>query len=647
MSWRAAARWLLAALPLAAAAEDANEAARLAIRTKQFSQAVGLLAPAARGGSADADYLLGLAHWNGVGTPADRDAARASLRRAAERGHGAAAFALAALLADGTPGERTEASGWIERAAAAGYSPAIELRAARTLPLVDPRGAPGLGADLRFAIARSAAHANDAALLALVVTRESAARRGEFGRTLLFDAAAAGAADAVRVLLGAGAVPEAADEYGQTPLMLAAVQSNVLVTRLLLDSGARANAADKAGRTALFRAAAADQAGQASALLAAGAGADLKDIDGWSAVDLAQRAGAAAALAVLHAAGGRPAVPAVAVRSGGGVDATRPGALYQGWDPLLIAVAHDAAAEIRTRVAAGASVEATTPQGDSALELAIDLRMAAAARALVELGANLGRKGRDGSDPVERVVRSGDTALFTEAVRPRVRLDSGARAGRLLAIAVGRGDAAMMRALLAAGLPATAADGDRMTPLMHAARAGNADLAKLLLDRGARVADADVRGRTALWYGAAAGSAPATAVLLAVHAPLDTADRDGVTPLLAAIRAGADDVVARLLAAGAPAEARSAGADAPLRFAAEAGHLRILTRLLERRVQVDATDEFGETALMVAARNGDVQISVRLLSAGANARLRNRERATAADLAEARGFMALADRLRD
>ena len=45
-------------------------------------------------------------------------------------------------------------------------------------------------------------------------------------------------------------------------------------------------------------------------------------------------------------------------------------------------------------------------------------------------------------------------------------------------------------------------------------------------------------------------------------------------------------------------------------------------------------------------RSGDEPLCSRLLAAGANSRLRGRDRATAGDIAESRGFTALAKRLR-
>ena len=125
----------------------------------------------------------------------------------------------------------------------------------------------------------------------------------------------------------------------------------------------------------------------------------------------------------------------------------------------------------------------------------------------------------------------------------------------------------------------------------------------------------------------------------------DGADRDGETPLLAAIRAGSEPVVSRLLRGAAPMLAARIEKQ-PLRVAAESGQAKIVALLLDRKPPLDATDAFGDTALMAAARNGDAATCVSLLSAGANPRLRNRDRATAAELAEARGFTKLAERLR-
>lgn len=641
-------RWLFAVFlftcaPAMAAAPDDLAPARLAIRTKQFAQAVQLLEQDARGGSADAQYLLGLATWNGIGVRANRDAARDSLQHAAQSGHPAAAYALAALLVDGTSAERTEATAWIARAAAAGYAPAIALHDAHQLPLSDGRVATGLGADLRLEIARVAARNDDLPLLEAIGVAELVGRKDSFGRTLLFDAAAAFSTDAAQLLLRAGADVNLADDFGVTPLMLAAQHPRAAMTRLLLGKGARVDAADQAGRTALFRAAAGNSAEQVAVLHDAGAAIDHADLRGWTSFDLALQRDAPAALEALRAAGGRATNVVTARSEAVGIDAASPGILYRGWPPLAVAVARDDAAEIRRRVAAGADVEVLTPQGASPLQVAVESQSREAFRVLIELGANPRRKSPDGINAIERVVRAGDTALLATLNSAGVRVDA-SDGPQLLSVAVNRGDVSMTRALLAAGVSAATADRSRRTPLMHAARIAHAELVKLLLDRGAAANVTDSVGRTALWYAAAVGSMEVVEVLLSVHADADGADRDVETPLLAAIRAGSEPVVSRLLAAGA--DARGKNEKQPLRVAAELGQSKIVALLLDRKAPLDATDAFGETALMAAARNGDAATCMSLLSAGANPRLRNRDRATAAELAEARGFSKLAERLR-
>jgi len=42
--------------------------------------------------------------------------------------------------------------------------------------------------------------------------------------------------------------------------------------------------------------------------------------------------------------------------------------------------------------------------------------------------------------------------------------------------------------------------------------------------------------------------------------------------------------------------------------------------------------------LIIASRNGDTAVVKRLLAAGADTRIRNRDRATAADIAQSRSF---------
>jgi len=320
------------------------------------------------------------------------------------------------------------------------------------------------------------------------------------------------------------------------------------------------------------------------------------------------------------------------------VDFARGGQLYQGWPPLLIAVARDDAAEIRRRAAAGESLASRSPRGESALQIAITSRAVQSVRTLIELGADV--HGVDGGRaPAQLVAESGAADLaraWVELVPP-----TAAEARWLLLGAVEHGDAGLAQRILALG-----AAPEMSAPLIRAAQLGNLEMVKLLLDRGGRPDVVDEAHRSLLWHAAASRQRAIVDLLISMHVPVDAPDKRGVTPLVAAIGTGDAPLVRRLLDAGADVDGAEATGQAPLRVAAERGDGPIVAALLAHRPRIDAVDEFGETALIIAARRGQEAICLALLQAGADARLRGRDRATAADIAEARGFAALARRLR-
>src|SRR5579864_727661 len=106
---------------------DPMEAARTALRTLQFQKAIALLEPTATAGNADAQYLLGLMYLNGVGVATNATRALVLLQAAAEHGQGAAAYVLAAQLANAEHPDEASVTQWLERSARLGYSRAIDV----------------------------------------------------------------------------------------------------------------------------------------------------------------------------------------------------------------------------------------------------------------------------------------------------------------------------------------------------------------------------------------------------------------------------------------------------------------------------------------------------------------------------------------
>src|ERR1700722_1170063 len=73
---------------------DPLDAARAALRSLQFGQALKLLDPLSHS-NANAQYMLALMYLNGIGVNPDPARARSLLSAAAQQGHGPAAYVLA------------------------------------------------------------------------------------------------------------------------------------------------------------------------------------------------------------------------------------------------------------------------------------------------------------------------------------------------------------------------------------------------------------------------------------------------------------------------------------------------------------------------------------------------------------------------
>lgn len=136
-------------------------------------------------------------------------------------------------------------------------------------------------------------------------------------------------------------------------------------------------------------------------------------------------------------------------------------------------------------------------------------------------------------------------------------------------------------------------------------------------------------------------------VLAADRAAADRRTADGFTPLHYAAFFGGEDVAHVLLDAGADPNVRSENdfAVMPL-HSAVAGQARVALLLIERGAHVDVRQRHGWTPLHGAADNGETDVVEALLAGGADASLTHDGGLTAADVAEHKGHVAMAARLR-
>jgi uncharacterized protein len=260
-------------------------------------------------------------------------------------------------------------------------------------------------------------------------------------------------------------------------------------------------------------------------------------------------------------------------------------------DPTLIDAAESGnhALAMRLVTAKGSNVNATAPDGSTALMHAAandDLELV---RALIKAGANVKLKNQFG------------TSALTEA--------------SIL------GSAPIIDALLKAGADANFRTTEGETPLMAAARSGRVEAATLLLDAGADVnAKESWGGQTALMWAAAQGQAEMIKLLASKGANLNDhgkinqwerkiiqeprpkdMNKGGFTALHYAAREGCIACVQNLLAAGADPDSEDPDRETPLLLALLNMHFDTAAVLVKGGADLDKWDLYGRSPVYMAA----------------------------------------------
>jgi ankyrin repeat protein len=274
----------------------------------------------------------------------------------------------------------------------------------------------------------------------------------------------------------------------------------------------------------------------------------------------------------------------------------------------------------------------------TALHVAVENRRLAAARVLLEAGADPApdSEAYDGWTPLYLAV-AGDDAEMAGLLREFGAADGPFEAAR-------RGDVEALRALLDANPGLAVRPGVNRAPPLHAA-AGEA-VARLLVAHGADPSALDKYGCTAARAAAYAGRVEAGRWLAGL-----TGERD-LHLLVALGDLGAvDETLARDPAA---ADAVREGIDPgsgfgarPLHVAAALGNLAMARRLLDAGADPDGEADGAATPLHYAAKAGHAAMAALLLEHGADARRRDSVHdSDPAGWAETFGHRTLADSLR-
>ena len=232
----------------------------------------------------------------------------------------------------------------------------------------------------------------------------------------------------------------------------------------------------------------------------------------------------------------------------------------------------------------------------------------------------------DNGATVNATSSAGSTALMwavTDAEKVRLLLARGADAkaasqrGRTALVVAARGDgsAAVVKMLIAAGADPKAVDAFKTTTLNAATVGNDIDTIRLIVDAGVDVNAADFAGFTPLINAAANRNLEAVKLLLSKGADVNARSGDGS---FQKVKAGTIAL----------------GSFTPLTAAAAFGAPDLIKTLLDAGAKVDVPDVRGMTPLMLAVANDRQHIDVvrMLIAAGADVNARSARRRNSARL---------------
>ena len=417
--------------------------------------------------------------------------------------------------------------------------------------------------------------------------------RGDFDGTPLHFAAGAGNTAAVKELLRLGADYNALCESGCTPMHWAAKSGHVDAVKELKLQGASLSARSKDKSTPLHYATICG-AVVIKKMIDLGMDVNARRYDEATPLHLAVRNGDVAAIKEL-------------IAQGADVNAVD----KYGTMPLHLAVDSGSYSSVEALLDAGADVNGQQDgPADPPLHRAAWRGQTLIVRRLMEAGANLEARARDGATPLQRASDHyrGGIAHILVAAGAQIEADCDVPETVALFEAAYCGPPGKMEAALLAIDPAMVSCQNRHgdTALHLSARQGNTLTALTLIDAGADCNAANLSGETPLHALAGAGkTAPPSGYMATAHlinrmidgnADIEACDAQGMTPMH---HAAAHDVNAlkALLDAKAGMEARDAFGATPLLIAVLANNEDCIKALINAGASLEAQDKQGQSPL--------------------------------------------------
>jgi ankyrin repeat protein len=203
---------------------------------------------------------------------------------------------------------------------------------------------------------------------------------------------------------------------------------------------------------------------------------------------------------------------------------------------------------------------------------------------LIRQRADVNATEPDGTTALQWAAHWDDLDVADALIRAGARIDAANLFGVTpLWLAGENGSPSMVETLLRAGANPNIALRSGETPLMVTVRTGHEGAVRLLLASGARVdAKEFTHGQTALMWAVAEGHAGTVRLLVEHGADVNIASKAGFSPLMFAARVGNVDVATQLLNRGADVNAVSADGSTPLLVATARGHVDVALAFLDR-----------------------------------------------------------------
>jgi ankyrin repeat protein len=260
--------------------------------------------------------------------------------------------------------------------------------------------------------------------------------------------------------------------------------------------------------------------------------------------------------------------------------------------------------------------------GDTRLPDAVMRSDRDSVRTLLQQKADINASQPDGMTALHWAVRQNDVDTAQLLIRAGAKPDIATRYGVTpLYFACENGNAAMIDVLLRAGVVPNSTNPGGETALMTASKTGNLDAVKLLLDRGADInAKESVRNQTALMWASLENHPEIVKLLLSrgadINAQTSVSIPDGTS--------GKPEAKSGDIGAHGPGMYRGRAVPSPsggmtaLLFAARDGNLPMTRLLLDSGAEIERHAANGTRPLVAAITNNHIELAMFLLEKGAD-----------------------------